>query len=54
MKIKILQVGKTKEKNIAVLIEEFIKRLSPYVELEMVFVKEVLHSKTFSIERVKE
>lgn len=54
MKIKIFQVAKTKEKNIALLIEEFVKRLGPYAEIEMKFSKEILASRTFSVERVKE
>jgi len=34
MKIHIIQIGKTKDKNIAELVSEYIKRTSPYAKVE--------------------
>jgi len=54
MRIKIIQVGKTKEKYLNIGINEFIKRLSPYAKLEIITLKESSPSKTFSREKCKE
>ena len=54
MKIRIIQVGKTKDSFIEEGVSEFIKRLSPYVKLEIVTLKEVMASKTFTKDHCKE
>ena len=36
MKINIIQIGKTKDKNIAELVSEYIKRTSPYAKIEFI------------------
>lgn len=50
MKIRIIQVGKTRDFDL----QEFVKRISPFAQLEIVDLKEVAPSKTFSRERCKE
>lgn len=54
MKIRIIQVGKTKDSYMREGIEEFIKRLNPYVKLEIVTLKEEMASKAFTKEHCKE
>lgn len=54
MKIRIIQVGKTKDSYMKEGIDEFIKRLNPYVKLEIVTLKEVMASKAFTKEHCKE
>ena len=54
MKIRIIQVGKTKDVYLQEGVEEFMKRLGPFVALEIVDLKEVSPSKTFSEEKCKE
>lgn len=40
MKIHIIQIGKTKDKNIAELVSEYIKRTSPYAKIEFITLNE--------------
>ena len=40
MKINIIQIGKTKDKNIAELVSEYIKRTSPYAKIEFITLNE--------------
>jgi len=40
MKIYIIQIGKTKDKNIAELVSEYIKRTSPYAKVEFITLNE--------------
>lgn len=54
MKIRIIQIGKTKDSYLEEGISEFTKRLSPYVKLEIVTLKEVMASKAFTKEHCKE
>lgn len=54
MKIRIIQIGKTKDSYIEEGIAEFVKRLSPYVKLEIVTLKEVMASKAFTKDHCKE
>lgn len=54
MKIRIIQIGKTKDSYLEEGIAEFTKRLSPYVKLEIVTLKEVMASKAFTKEHCKE
>lgn len=54
MKIRIIQIGKTKDSYIEEGIMEFTKRLSPYVKLEIVTLKEVMATKAFTKEHCKE
>lgn len=54
MKIKIVQIGKTKAEYIADGINEYLKRLGRNFVIEVVTVKEVGVSKTFPVARCKE
>ncbi len=51
MKIIILQVGKAKENEVQMLCDEWIKRLSPFLRIEIKTLKETSPSKTFPIDR---
>mgnify|MGYP000275819416 CR=1 FL=1 len=42
-KIKLISVGKTKEKWLEDAINEYIKRLSPYLEFEFIWAKDDIH-----------
>ncbi len=53
MKIRILQIGKD-GKLAGVLIDEYVKRLRPYVDLEVLSLKEVVASKSFPEKRCVE
>lgn len=46
MKIKIIQVGKMRNKNLQAMMEEFLKRLRPFAKIEIVTIKESSPSKT--------
>ncbi|MBT7736690.1 23S rRNA (pseudouridine(1915)-N(3))-methyltransferase RlmH [Candidatus Peregrinibacteria bacterium] len=50
MKIKIIQIGKN-GKLASVLIDEYVKRIKPYASVEIVTLKEIPSSKTFSERR---
>lgn len=54
MKIKVIQVGKTKDRYFRDAVAEFEKRVSPYANLEIMTLKEVSASKTVSKESCKE
>jgi len=57
VKVKIISVGKIKEKYIQLGIEEFSKRLTPHVKLELIEVKDFKAPQNYSdaeIEKVKE
>lgn len=51
MKIIILQVGKAKENEIQKLCDEWVKRLSPFVKIEIKTIAEITPSKTFTTDR---
>jgi 23S rRNA (pseudouridine1915-N3)-methyltransferase len=54
MKIRIIQIGKNKDKYISEGAEEFLKRLKNFATIEIVTLKELTASKTFPKERVRE
>lgn len=54
MRIKIIQIGKTKEKYLQEGCGEFLKRVSPFADVEVVTLKECVASRTFTGERCKE
>lgn len=54
MKIKIIQVGKTKDSYMEAGMQEFLKRLKPFVDLEIVTLKEEKPTATFTIKQCKE
>jgi 23S rRNA (pseudouridine1915-N3)-methyltransferase len=51
MKIRIIQIGKNKDKYIEEAVNEFLKRLKGFADLEIVTLKELSVSKTFTKER---
>jgi 23S rRNA (pseudouridine1915-N3)-methyltransferase len=51
MKIKILQIAKNKDRYIEAEMAEFLKRLRPFCVTEIITLKEVSPSKTFTIDR---
>jgi len=53
MKIKLIFVGKTKEKNLDQGIGEYLKRLGHYFDFEIIYIKEESVSKTFDSNMVK-
>jgi len=54
MRIRIIQIGKNKDKYIDDAVQEFLKRLKGFVELEIVTLKEFSVSKTFTKDRAIE
>lgn len=54
MKIKIIQIGKIKNDYVLTGMEEFIKRLKPFANLEFLTLKEIIPGKTFPKEKVVE
>ncbi len=54
MKIKIIQVGNTKDRYLEKGIAEYLKRISPYAKMEIVELKEEKKSKTISAEICRE
>ncbi|MEK7672289.1 MAG: 23S rRNA (pseudouridine(1915)-N(3))-methyltransferase RlmH [Patescibacteria group bacterium] len=54
MKIRIIQVGKTKDKYIEEGLAELVKRLKAFAKLEIVTLKEVAASKAFTREHCKD
>ena len=50
MKIRIIQIGKNKDKYIEEAVNEFLKRLKGFADLEIVTLKELSVSKTFTKE----
>lgn len=53
IKIKIIQVGKTKDNYLIEGLREFLKRLQQFAEIEILTVKEVSRSKTITEEQVR-
>jgi 23S rRNA (pseudouridine1915-N3)-methyltransferase len=53
MKIKIIQVGKTKDKYLEEGINEYLKRLNAFYRIETITLKDVKSSKTYPPERCK-
>jgi 23S rRNA (pseudouridine1915-N3)-methyltransferase len=53
MKIKIIQVGKFKDKYLEESVNEYIKRINPYFKIELITLKDVSPSKTYPPERCK-
>lgn len=51
MKIRIIQIGKTKNDYVLEGMEEFVKRLKPFASLEFLTLKEIATSKAFSREK---
>lgn len=51
MRIRIIQIGKNKDKYIEEAVNEFLKRLKGFADLEIVILKEHTVSKTFTKER---
>jgi 23S rRNA (pseudouridine1915-N3)-methyltransferase len=51
MKIKIIQIGKNKDHYIDEGVEEYLKRLQGFADVEIVTLKEIPASKTFKIEK---
>ncbi len=54
MKIKIIQVGKTKDAYMETGIQEFLKRLKSFADLEIVTLKEEKTTATFTVAQCKE
>lgn len=54
MKIRIIQIGKTKNDYVLEGMEEFVKRLKPFASLDFLTLKEIIPSKTFSKEKAVE
>jgi len=54
MKIRIIQISKTKDQYLKSGINEFIKRLGPFCDPEIITLKEVKPTKTFEKERCVE
>lgn len=54
MKIKIIQIGKTKDSYIKEGIEEFLKRLRPFANIEIITLREIVAGKTFTKEHCKQ
>lgn len=53
MKIKIIQVGKTKDKYLEEGINEYLKRLNAFYRIEIITLKDIKASKTYPPERCK-
>lgn len=53
MKIRIIQIGKTKDGYLKEGIEEFLKRLKPFANMEFLTLKEIIPSKAYSVEKAK-
>lgn len=53
MKIKILAVGKTDDKNLLILIDQYLKRLSHYAKVTLEILPDVKNSKNLSVKQQK-
>lgn len=53
MKIKIIQVGKTKDAYLEEGLREFLKRIGPFFKIEIITLRDVKSSKTYTAERCK-
>ena len=51
MKIKIIQVGKNKDRYIEEANNEYLKRLSQYADMDIIVLKEVSPSKSYPVEK---
>lgn len=51
MKIKIVQVGKNKDRYMDQAVEEFMKRLKPFATIQLISIKESMASKAFTREQ---
>lgn len=54
MNIKVLAVGKTDNKNLQILIEEYAKRLSFYVKFDLEIIPDIKNAKNFSESQQRE
>lgn len=54
MNIKLLAIGKTDDKNLQALLNEYIKRLSFYVKFDLEVIPDVKNAKNMSIDQQKE
>ncbi len=54
MKIRIIQIGKTKDDYVLEGMEEFVRRLKPFVNMEFITLQEVAVAKTFIKEKAIE
>ena len=53
MKIKILAIGKTDDKNLSILIDQYLKRLSHYVKVTLEILPDVKNAKNLSVKQQK-
>ncbi len=53
MKIKILAVGKTDDKNLLILIDQYLKRLSHYAKVTLEILPDVKNAKNLSVKQQK-
>ncbi len=53
MRIKIIQIGKTKDEYLKNGNNEYLKRISPFFKIEIITLNDVKKSKTYPIERCK-
>jgi len=53
MKIKIIRIGKNKDKYISEAEEEFLKRLKPFFDMSIIDLREISVSKTFTKDSAK-
>lgn len=54
MNIKLLAVGKTDDKNLQALIEEYVKRVSFYVKFDVEIIQDIKNAKNLSVIQQKE
>ena len=54
MKIKLLVIGKTDDKSIDLLVQNYIKRLKHYIKFEFVVISDIKNRKNLSIEQQKQ
>src|SRR5690606_28872880 len=54
MNIKLLAVGKTDDKNLQALIEEYVKRVSFYVKFDVEIIPDIKNAKNLSVIQQKE
>ena len=54
MNIKLLAIGKTDDKNLQALLDEYIKRLTFYVKFDLEVIPDVKNAKNMSIDQQKE
>ena len=54
MKVKLLVIGKTDDKSIDLLVQNYIKRLKHYIKFEFVVIPDIKNRKNLSIEQQKQ